>query len=67
MGGEGHYKAYPNVPALFGVLISQGVATLHELKTVYTYEDAIYMYEAIMVPKYNEWLTMERNKAKKNG
>lgn len=65
MGGEEKTKDYPNIPALFGVLISQKVATLHELKTVYSYEDAIYMYEAIMVPKYNEWLSAERAKAKK--
>lgn len=65
MGGTGKTKEYPNIPALFGVLISQKIATLHELKTVYSYEDAIYMYEAVMVPKYNEWLTLERAKAKK--
>ena len=65
MGGEGKTKEYPNIPPLFGVLISQKVATLYELKTVYSYEDAIYMYEAIMVPKYNEWLSIERSKAKK--
>lgn len=65
MGGEGRYKEYPNIPSLFGVLISQKIATLHELKTVYSYEDAIYMYEALMVPKYNEWLSLERSKAKK--
>ena len=65
MGGEVKTKEYQNIPSLFGVLISQKVATLHELKTVYSYEDAIYMYEAIMIPKYNEWLAMERLKAKK--
>ena len=65
MGGEGRYKEYPNIPSLFGVLISQKVATLHELQTVYSYADAIYMYEAIMIPKYNEWLSVERSKAKK--
>ena len=65
MGGDEPYKAYPNIPSIFGVLISQHIATLHELKTVYSYEDAIYMYEALMVPKYNEWMAIERSKAKK--
>lgn len=67
MEGDIKFKDYQNIPALFGVLISQKVATLHELKTVYSYEDAIYLYEAIMIPKYNEWLSMEKSKAKKNG
>lgn len=67
MEGDVKFKNYQNIPALFGVLISQKVATLHELKTVYSYEDAIYLYEAIMIPKYNEWLSMEKSKAKKNG
>ena len=65
MGGEGNYKEYPNIPYLFGLLISRRIASLHELRTVYSYEDAVYMYEAIMVPKYNEWLAYERAKAKK--
>lgn len=56
-------RQYPNIPSLFGVLISERACTLHELKTVYSYEDAMYMYEAIMVPKYNAW---RENKAVQN-
>ena len=57
-------RPYPNIPPLFGLLIAQKIATLHELKTVYSYEDAVYMYEAIMVPKYNEWRDMKAQESK---
>lgn len=39
-------------------------ATLHELETVYSYEDALNMAEVITVQNYNEWAAME---AAKNG
>lgn len=48
-------RPYPNIPALFGYLISQGVCSLNELRTIYSFGDAMYMYEAVAVPKYNEW------------
>lgn len=49
------------------MLIYNKLATLHELKTVYSVEDAMYMYEAFTVPKYNEYLYNKQvmNKAKK--
>ena len=55
-------KEYPNIPPLLGFLVSQGVCSLNELKTVYSFEDAMWMYEAIMVPKYNEWRELEASK-----
>lgn len=60
-------REYPNVPALFGFLIAQKVATLNELRTVYSFADAMYMYEAVMIPKYNEWreAKAQQNKANK--
>ena len=60
-------RQYPNIPALFGFLISQKVATLNELRTVYSFEDAMYMYEAVMIPKYNEWreTKAQENRVKK--
>ncbi len=48
-------RPYPNIPAIFGLLISKRLCTLHELRTIYSFKDAMYMYEAYMVPKYNEW------------
>lgn len=32
------------------------MATLQELRTIYTLEDALDMYEAYIIPKYNEWI-----------
>ena len=55
-------KEYPNIPPLLGFLVAQKVCSLNELKTVYSFEDAAWMYEAVAVPKYNEWREMEANK-----
>lgn len=55
-------KEYPNVPPLLAFLVSQKVCTLNELRSVYSFEDALWMYEAVMVPKYNEWKELEANK-----
>lgn len=49
-------EEYQNVDNLIGTLICNHLATLHELKTIYTLEDAMTMYEAWVVPKYNEYL-----------
>ena len=59
--GKASVKEYPNIPPLLGFLVSQKVCTLIELRTVYSFEDALWMYEAIMVPKYNEWRELEAN------
>ena len=60
-------RQYPNIPPLFGFLIAQKVTTLNELRTVYSFEDAMYMYEAVMIPRYNEWRESkaQENRAKK--
>lgn len=50
---------YVNVSNLMGGLISQKLATLHELDTVYSYEDALNLAEIIQVKNYNTWATME--------
>lgn len=64
MGGEGGGKGYPNIPPLFGILISARLCTLQELRTIYTFADAMYIYEAYMVPKYNEWREIQAAKRK---
>lgn len=53
---------YPTVPAIIGVVISEKMATLIELQTVYSYEDMEQMYEVICVNNYNEWLMTEEAK-----
>jgi len=45
---------------LTGQIISSGKATLHELRTVYTLEDAFMIWEADIIPKYNEWLAAKK-------
>ena len=56
-----------NVDDLIGFLIYNKLATLQELKTIYSVEDAMYMYEAYAIPKYNEYMQNKQvmNKAKK--
>lgn len=67
MGEDGRGgKPYPNIPPLFGILISARLCTLHELRTIYTFADAMYIYEAYMVPKYNEWREIQASKSKAN-
>lgn len=38
------------------------MATLHELRTIYTLEDALNMFEAIMVNRSNEYLAAKAAK-----
>lgn len=40
--------------ALVGTVVSHKLATLYELQTIYSYEDALDMYEVIVVNNYNE-------------
>jgi hypothetical protein len=40
------------------------MATLHELETVYSLEDALNMREIIAVQDYNEWVVMEEARKK---
>jgi hypothetical protein len=39
---------------VIGVLVSRGIATLHELDTVYGIEDAYNMLEILSVDDYNQ-------------
>ncbi len=47
-----------------GVIIAEGKATLNELKTIYSIEDAFNLYEIIAVTRYNEFLAIEHSKKK---
>jgi hypothetical protein len=50
------------VPALVAVVVSRKLATLHELQTVYSYDDLWDFYEIIRVNDYNESKVMEVKK-----
>lgn len=58
-------KGYQNIHPVIGLLIANGIATLHELKTIYSMEDAMDMYEAFVIPKFNEWRELESAKRSK--
>lgn len=52
---------YPNIPRLIGVIVSNGRATLHELDTVYGWEDAYDLLEIIVVDNNNRALLAPKN------
>lgn len=58
--GGASYKEYQNIPPLIGILIAQHLATLAELRTVYSLKDALDIYEAFMIPQYNQYIACER-------
>ena len=41
---------------MIATLVGAKVATLHELSTVYSLEEAHQMYEVLLVNNFNEWL-----------
>lgn len=45
---------YKNVPQSIGVVMSQKMATLHELQTVYGIEDVYDMLEVLNVDAHNQ-------------
>jgi len=58
-------KEYQNINGLIGTLVAHRLASLRELKTVYSLEDAMDMYEAHIIPRYNEWKQLKRAESKK--
>ena len=61
-GEDRNWEKFPNVSALFAVLITKKYATLHELQTVYSYEDALDMYEIAYINSINEDKANERSR-----
>jgi hypothetical protein len=57
-----HSASYKNIDGFFGTIIASGKATLHELRTIYTLEDAFLIWEAVVIPKYNEYMAAEEAK-----
>lgn len=45
---------YQTVPAIVGVVVTSKLATLHELQTIYSYEDMLDLYEIHLTNIYNE-------------
>jgi hypothetical protein len=55
---------FVNVDAFIGSIIAEKYATLRELKTVYTLEDAFDLWEAMAVRKVNEYLAVKHAQGK---
>lgn len=51
-----------NIGGICSILITENIATLHELKTIYDLEDIMLMHECVMVKYNNEVEAMERSK-----
>lgn len=54
-----------NIKSSYAAVISEKIATLHELRTVYDIEDFLNFLEIIQVNRLNEIKQMEKMKAKK--
>ena len=48
-----------NVPQVAASLISQGVTSLNELRSSYTFADALDLLEIVNVRNYNHWAASE--------
>lgn len=46
-----------NIPPLMASLIGGGLASLHELQTVYSLEDAFMLAEVLRLKNYHSWLS----------
>ncbi len=46
------------------MIVTRKLASLRELQTFYSYEDALNLREAISVQNYNEWAAMEAARKK---
>ena len=53
VGRNKQYAEYANVPLVIGILISNRMATLHELDTHYGVKDAYDLLEVVRVDNYN--------------
>ena len=51
---------YENLPSLIGRLVSGGMASLIELQTVYSLEDAMQLDEIPKIKNYHEWLATRK-------
>ena len=57
--------SYVNVPPIIGAVISNKLATLYELETVYSYNDLLNLYEIIIIRVANEQIISKRAKERR--
>lgn len=61
-GGRQAPFEYLNLPIHHAILISRGIATLHELDTIYGTEDVYNLLEIVMVDNANtEWFRTHKD------
>ena len=48
------------MPPLIGSLVTGGMATLHELQTVYSLRDAYELNEILTLKNYHGWLAAQK-------
>ena len=60
-----HYARTVNVPQVAGFLIGQGMASLNELRTGYSFSEALDLLEIINVRNYNQWEAHEAARQKR--
>lgn len=53
---------YENVPSIVGTVISRGLATLHEIDTVYGTQDLYDLLEIIAVDAHNQHVMNQHQK-----
>lgn len=51
------YDGWP----IFGIIITNKLCTLHELQTIYSYEDALYLLDIVLTNNYNTRIMEENN------
>ena len=50
-----------NVSPMLSILVSEKMATVYELQTVYSTEDTYLMFEILLVNKHNEGLSEQND------
>lgn len=53
--------SFANAPKICGTVIAAGLATMTELKTSLTLEDAYQLMEIIEVKNYHAWLASQKD------
>jgi hypothetical protein len=53
---------FPNVDGLVAAIVGEGLASLEDLRTRYTLEEALDLFEIVAVRRFNEWEAIERGK-----
>lgn len=64
IGSDAPAEDYRNIDSLVGKVIAGGRATLQQLRTVYTIEDAMHIWEAAVVPEFNDYMAIKEAQRK---